>query len=156
EFLAHASGHLAHLHPQVKVEGLRQLTTGARQIAATNRSEDRKRVLAIHPGRQTQVSGEIADIALDRLAVPPAIESEDFRGPAGGPEKAHENADRGGLAGAIRPEKSEQSAFADGERKTFDSAPAAVTTGEIVQLNQGHTRRIADIDPRRESREGTH
>ena len=42
-------------------------------------SYDRQRVLASEPGIEPQISGEISDLSLNRGALLPAIESEDFR-----------------------------------------------------------------------------
>src|SRR6266566_2496888 len=142
QFLPHAPRHVPDLHSQIQVELVSQITPRPPQVATAHRPEDRKRVLPVHPRRQAQIARQVADIALDRFAVAPAIQSEGPGRAGGGSQESEHDADGRGLARAVRSEKSEQRPLPDRQRHSLDSTPATIAASKIVELYQGHSRTV--------------
>src|SRR2546422_2407210 len=101
QFLPHAAGHVAHLDPKVEIELFGQLATGTSQVPAPHGAEYRERIRPIHPCRQAQIPRKVADVAFDRFAVAPAVQSENSRLPAGGTEEAQHDTDGRGFPRAV-------------------------------------------------------
>src|SRR5712691_5251486 len=101
QFLPHAAGHVAHLHAKVEIELFGQFATRTSQVPAPHGAEYRERVRPIHPCRQAQTPWKVANVAFDRLAVAPTVQSEDFRLPPGGTEEAQHDTDGCGFTRAV-------------------------------------------------------
>src|SRR5262245_43541114 len=113
QFLPHAAGQVAHLNAKVESELFGQLATGTNQVLASHGAEYRERVRSIHPCGQAQIPREVADVAFDRLAVAPAVQSENSRIPTGGAEEAQHDADGCRFARAVGAEEPEQRSLGD-------------------------------------------
>src|SRR6188508_3765091 len=116
QFLTHPAGHVSHFHAEIEVEAFSELAAGSRQVASAHRPEDRERIGAVHPWRQPQVAGKVARVALDRLAVAPAIESKNRGGATGGTKETKHDTDGRRLASTVGTEKSEQCPLGHRER----------------------------------------
>ena len=76
----------------------------------------------------------------DSVGIAHDIVAEDERLPGTGREEGGENAERGGLARAVRPDEAEEIALVDGEIERVQRDHAAVTAGEAEGLNSGKWR----------------
>ena len=85
--------------------------------------------------------GQIADTPLDLERRARRIEAEhaDLAGRNLGQAQHHQ--DRGGLAGAVRPEQAEHLALADAERDRVDGNRLAVALGQALRRDHGIERR---------------
>ena len=97
----------------------------------------------VHPLGQAQVSGKVANVSLDRFAVAPAVSSRDPGRSAGGSEKPEQHADGGGFTSPIGS-RNPNSAPSATRRHALDAAPAAISAGEVVELDRERRRYIRD------------
>jgi hypothetical protein len=69
--------------------------------------EDRRHVARGHAGELGEFTGQVTDPPLDRQAVAGRVQAEHLRPAAGGPDEIHQQADRGGLPGAVRADEND-------------------------------------------------
>src|SRR5690242_17819401 len=107
---------------------------------------------------QRQLAGQVADEPLDLDGLLPAVHPRDTRCARVGVEQRHQQADGGGLAGAVGAEETEDLAFADRDGDVVYAACRAVALGQLVCFENcrhddvssdlaGHTRIVRDRPP---------
>src|SRR3954453_11402776 len=110
--------------------------------SALERGEQRERL------GDGQPVGELALLELDPddraepAAVPDRVEAQDANGAGIGIPETGGRLDRGGLAGAVGAEDSEDLALLDGERDAVDHGAVAVALRELIDVDDVHARSI--------------
>ena len=77
---------------------------------------------------QVELAGQVADPPMDRDRVLRRLDAEDLGAPGGRPDEVQEDPHRRRLAGAVRPEESEDLARLDVEVDVDDAAVSTVAT----------------------------
>ena len=118
------------------------------------RGEESQRLTDAHPSGQRGVLELGADAASQSVAVSSRVEPEHRHLAGVGDAESLEDLDGGRLARAVRPEQSEQLAFADGERHIVEHGRRPVAFGQATDLDHRATagrrrnglRRFVDRD----------
>src|SRR5579864_547090 len=115
---------------QVEVEALGKLAHTVLVHAPPQARQVRDDLAAPHRAKLRRLIGHIADASLDLGSIAEAIEPEDIGGSTSGAEHAHEEANRGGLAGAFKTQQTECLARGNLELDVKHAMAAAVVLGK--------------------------
>jgi hypothetical protein len=103
------------------------------------------------PGSQTvvqgKVAGQIADSAPDGHALASGVETEQADAPGVGPDQVQQQADRGGLSGAVWPEEPEDLTSLHVESDVVDAASASVVLRHRAKGDRRNDTMIAGLHP---------
>ena len=124
------------LRPRAQTEPFEPLAHAALPVGHPVHARDEVEVLL---DRQVLVVaealGHVADAPLDLGGAGAQVEAEGGAAAFVGREQPAQHADRGGLAAAVRPEKSDDPAARDGEVDVIDHGAPAVALGQAVDLD---------------------
>src|SRR5207248_9364745 len=122
---------LAESPAEVELEPLAQRTHAPGVDATAHPGEVGHHLAAGQASELGHVAGYVTHPALDVDRVARAVQAEDVGRAAGRPDHPHEQADRGRLAGAVRPEVAEDLLGRDLEVQVEDASAGAVILGEL-------------------------
>jgi hypothetical protein len=125
----HAAGQVGDGAVQVDVEcggEAERVIVGRR---AADLAQEVDQLPARHVFVQAQLGGQVGDVPACGDAIGPAVVALDAGGACGGAEEAHDEAEGGGLAGAVGPEQADDLAGADGDGEGVEGGERPVAFG---------------------------
>jgi hypothetical protein len=138
DLLLVALGVLLEAARRVEVEAGDEVGLVERVDVAAKVREVLDRLLAREPVEQGELAGQVADAPMDGHRVGRRLDPEHARAPRGRAEEVQEEADSGGLPGAVRPEEAEDLALLHAEVHVDDTQVGSVELGELLGLDDGH------------------
>jgi len=111
KFLARAFGHFAYADIHFQLKSLRERGAFGTQVEPADLPDNRQGGFPRHPGIETEVAGQVADVPFNLSTLSPTVEPEDRGVSAAGIQEAEQDPNRGRLASAIRPQKAERFTF---------------------------------------------
>jgi hypothetical protein len=136
---------VAHALAEVELEAVDELASVGAVDRAVQVGHELEALLARERGPQERLAGHVRQPAVRAHRVGPGIEPEDPRAPRRGPVQAEQQPDRGGLAGAVRPEVAVDLTGRDREVEPVEGQRRPVALGEPLGADDEVVRRYASV-----------